>query len=526
VSALIAQAVIDAVVADGFTAHLTARGLTLTGEVCVRQTLIPMRLVFADLEFIEPPRVYVEQPAALSRKVVPHLDEEGELCVINRAFHVFDRYSAPAQTRGLIARTAELLTSGLSSSATLEIAREFPSYWGESRYDIDSVADRRIEAPSTKMSKSTAAKSKLGWVRTAARLSFEADHDKPATLGDLLDWSAYWDRTLPAGITDAFATQDALDPSVAIEASNGIAIARLMVSRRGSAFVRSLERPTAWTRWLKTDAARATTITRLIGRRADLVTVLGANEAPLADKAVTLVGCGAIGGYLARMLAQMGAGLGKGRLTLIDGDILDVFNIRRHALGASAIGRFKADAVAEVTLRDFPGLNVLSRPASAQSQRMILEASDLVIDATGEQAVSDWLNAWHLGRTGCEALKPTILHCWISGAGIAVQSFISTEAGYACYRCLQPDHGARPRFDPLREPPSEPVATCGEQLLTPYGPAASTAAAALAAQHAVDWARGHPHHLLRTVRLDWDRSVRRDPGSPRAAANCPACMPA
>jgi len=523
VSAVIAQAVIDAVATDGFTAHLTARGLTLTGEVRVRQAPIALRLVFDDLEFIEPPRLYVEQPAALPRKVVPHLDDAGELCVINRAFHVFDRYSAPAQTRGMIARAAELLTAGLSSAATAEIAREFPSYWGASRYDIDSLADLCREATASQKGKSAATKPKLAFVKTAAHLSFEAHQDKPATLGALLDWSAHWDRALPAAIACAFATQDASDPVVAIEAPNGIAIARLMVSRSGAAFVRSLERSSAWSRWVKTGAARATPITRLHGRRADLASVLGANEAPLVDQSVTLVGCGAIGGYLARMLAQFGAGLGRGRLTLIDGDILDVFNIRRHALGASAIGRFKAEAVAEATLRDFPGLNVVFRPAPVQSQRMILEASDLVVDATGEQAVSDWLNAWHLGRAGREARKPTLLHCWISGAGIAVQSFISTEPGYACFRCLQPDQGSRPRFDPLREPPSEPVATCGEQLMTPYGPAAPTAAAALAAQHAVDWARGYPHHLLRTARLDWERSVRRDPSSPGIAASCSAC---
>lgn len=525
-SAVIARAVVDAVATDGFTARLIARGLTLTGEVRVRQTPIALRLVFDDLQFLEPPRVYVEQPATLPRHVVPHLDDAGELCVINRAFHVFDRYSAPAQTRGIIARAAELLTAGLSSAATVEIAREFPLYWGASRYDIDSIADLSQEASGSKNGKPAANKPNLVWVKTAARLSFEAHQDKPATLGALLDWSAHWDRALPAAITGAFAIQDALDPAVAIKAPNGIAIARLMVSRGGAAFVRSLERPSAWSRWVTTGAARVTPITRLHGRPADLANVLRANGAPLADRAVTLVGCGAIGGYLARMLAQLGAGLGRGRLTLIDDDVLDVFNVRRHALGAAAIGLFKAEAVTEATLRDFPGLNVISRPAPVQSQLMILEASDLVIDATGEQAVSNWLNAWHLGRADREALKPTLLHCWISGAGIAVQSFISTEPGYACYRCLQPDQAARPRFEPLREPPSEPVATCGEQLMTPYGPAAPTAAAALAAQHAVDWARGHPHHLLRTVRLDWERSVRRDPSSPGMAANCPACTAA
>lgn len=522
-SAEIAQAIIDAVASDGFSGRLTARGLTLIGEIQLGRMPIALRLVFGDLEFIEPPRIYVDQPARLPRRVVPHLDDAGELCVINRAFHVFDRYQAPAQTRGLIVRAAELLIDGISAGATEEIAREFPSYWGSSRYDINSLADLPKRSAAASARQQSATEPALAWVQTRSRLSFEANQDKPETLGALLDWAKHWDRALPDAILDALASRDARDPAIAIKAPNGIAIVRLTVSRNGSAFVRSLERPAAWARWIRTGVARGTPITRLHGRQSDLTSVLGANGSPLADLPVTLVGCGAIGGYLARMLAQLGTGLGRGRLVLIDDDTLDVFNIRRHALGTPAIGRFKAEVLAETIMQDFPGLNVSARAAAVETQRLILEGSELVIDATGEQGVSDWLNAWHLGRAEEEALRPTLLHCWISGAGIAVQSFVSTEPGYACYRCLQPDQTARARFDPLREPPSEPVATCGEQLMTPYGPAAPMAAAALAAQHAVDWANGRQHHLLRTVRLDWKRSVSRHPTSPTIASSCPAC---
>lgn len=520
--AQLARAVIDAVANDGFVSQLTGSGLTLSGSVLAGKLRVPIKLVFNDLEFIEAPRAIVDDPSLLPRPVVPHLDDAGELCVINRSFHVFDRYSAAAQTRGIIMRAAELLTAGLSTKATAEIAREFPSYWSGVRHDIDPIGPW-TDADQTVKRQIKKTRHEILWVKTDSMLSFDADQSKPTSLGALLDWAARWDRALANAILDALSAGNALDPSVAIEAANGIAIARVRVSDRGAAFVRSLERPSAWQRWVRGAEARKLAISRVQGRRTDLASVLGASGAAFAGRAIILIGCGAIGGYLARMLAQLGAGLSGGRLTLIDADTLDPFNIRRHALGAPAVGSAKAEAVAAAILRDFPGLDVFGRVAEAQTQGFMLKKADLVIDATGEQGLAEWLNDWHLHRNHPEAPRPTMLHCWVEGAGAAVQSFISTEAGYACYRCLQPNPNERARFYALRDEPAEPVAACGEQLFTPYGPAAPIAAASLAAQHATDWARGNPHKLLRTLRLDWDASVRRDPTSPPIAPNCPAC---
>jgi molybdopterin/thiamine biosynthesis adenylyltransferase len=243
---------------------------------------------------------------------------------------------------------------------------------------------------------------------------------------------------------------------------------------------------------------------------------------PLAGKKIVLVGSGAIGGYLSRMLVQTGAGLGA-RLTLIDPDRLTRENIRRHQLGLGDINRYKAEACAEGIGRDFPGVDVVALTDSAQRHPTLLAGADLIIDATGEQAFSEWLNAWRLERRAEGLPCATLLFAAIIGCGVAVQTFMIFDDAYACLRCLQPDPKKLGRFDPRQELEAEPAASCGEQPFTRYGPAASTAAASLASSHAVDWALGSPHHLLRTIRIDWEATVKRDPKSPDKAAGCPAC---
>lgn len=78
----------------------------------------------------------------------------------------------------------------------------------------------------------------------------------------------------------------------------------------------------------------------------DANTMLGRMEAC----SVGIIGCGAIGGYLARGLAQSGVG----SLVLVDHDSLKAANLGRHVLGAEWMGRLKATALSEQLARDFP----------------------------------------------------------------------------------------------------------------------------------------------------------------------------
>lgn len=505
--------IVKAVAADGFSPRLDADGLTLEGGVAVGRVKVPLVIRFDDLTLASAPRMYLPDTSMLGRRVVPHVDSAGEFCVVDRRTHVFDRYRAAEQTRGLIVRAAEVLERGMTKAGTQEIADELPSYW----------SDTALELPDARGSSGSKG---VAYVTTAARLSFDADQDRPATLGDLLDWASRWDKGLPERMLSRFERLGSHDPIVVINAPNGSLVARLRMSERGSAVSKALIRPSGWSRFVRGNGARSLPIERLRGERVDLTTILGmgtgGGEPPLAGKRILQIGCGAIGGYLARMLAQMGAGVGA-PFTLVDPDRLSRANVRRHQLGLGENGEKKADALGQEIARSLPGIEVMAIADQIQRRESMLGGVDLVVDVTGEVEVSEWLNAWTIARRAAGDPCPPVLYGWIAGHGAAAQSFLDMDDEYACYRCLQPDPTRPARFDPLREPPAEPVTACGEQPTTPYGPAASTAAASLVAAHVADWSAGKPHHLLRTVRIDWSTTVKRDPKSPGKVADCPAC---
>ena len=513
---LLLRPIIDAVAVDGFRPRLTANGLDLEGEIAVGALTVPLRVSFDDLTLASSPRLFLPDISMLGRKVVPHVDDAREFCVVNRQMYVFDRFKAAAQTRGLIKRAAEVLGHGMTKAGTDEIADEFVSYWA-----IDFI---EVDEPPATGSKDPVYN--LAHLTTTARLSFEADQAKPDSLGELVAWAKRWDKTLGDRIITALARLRPNDPALVIHAQNGTIAARVKVSARGSKFAGTLERPGSWAKFVNTTTALSLTIERLRGRSTDWGKLFALNgpegKAPLQGKTIVQIGCGTIGGYLTRMLVQSGAAL-NAPLTVIDPDKIDRYNVRRHQLGLSALNRFKAEATAEDVLADFPGVRIVPIVGKAERYLPILAAADLIIDATGEQELSDWLNLWALERRREGLRCPDLLFSWIAGAGAATQSFMVIDEDNSCYRCLQPDLAQRARFDPLKEAPPEPVIACGEQPMTRYGPAASTAAASLASSHAVDWALGRAHHLLRTIRIDWDATVKRDPKSPDKAANCPAC---
>jgi hypothetical protein len=88
--------------------------------------------------------------------------------------------------------------------------------------------------------------------------------------------------------------------------------------------------------------------------RADQSWVHGRDHDPaaveLAEKSVALIGCGALGGELARLLAQAGVG----KFFFVDADNVAPENTSRHVLGASETGGNKAAAMARRLAKDFP----------------------------------------------------------------------------------------------------------------------------------------------------------------------------
>lgn len=206
----------------------------------------------------------------------------------------------------------------------------------------------------------------------------------------------------------------------------------------------------------------------------------------LSGRRVTLIGCGAIGSHLAEGLVRLGAGHGKGgHLCIIDPDMLQAENLGRHALGYPALTQPKAQAMAEELRRTFPLANVAFENDSVLGHRDVFDA-DLVIDATGEEALSEAINARHQAL----ASGPPMLYARIFRNGEAVQTFWVDGPGVgACFRCLRGVDPNQPRAErfPLSNEPAPPQQLRGCNAVTPYAVSSPMLAAGLALDAIGGW---------------------------------------
>jgi hypothetical protein len=520
---------------DGFRLRHTSAGPSFRGAVEAHGAQIGLRLQY-ERTYSEPPYIIVETPERLPKGVVAHLDEVNDLCVVDRTAYVADRYRLAEQARGIVRRAREILARAGTKAAEAEIAEEFPRHWGGRTFAVAfgpvdgfarPVADREwlefeVAAKPVKPPDLGAAV-----ISTAARLSFKPGQSRPTTFAETLVWAASFDASLPERLLAGLGSIGPADPYAIIHAPNGVVGFQLAVSSKGSKVQTSIVQPKTWRRLLRGRFGRELMINRTQGRRVDTDYILGTNGeggvAPLAGRTVTLVGCGAIGGFLAAGLAQLGAGLGGGRLLLLDHDELSARNTARHRLGAGFIGRNKAQACRESLIADLPGLTVSALPLKVEQARAQVMGANLIIDATGEQGVGDLLNVWRLDAAAGGA-SPALLHVWIEGAGAAARTHFSSDPAFGCYRCLQPDLAQPARWPALRPGVPPQVDTgCGEVPFSPYGPAGPMSAAGLAATHVLDWAAGHPRPLMRTHRLNLSDTVERPPTNPSRSPSCPAC---
>jgi molybdopterin/thiamine biosynthesis adenylyltransferase len=521
---------------DGFQMKVTASGLSFRGSVKVREVNVCLRLEYTNTSFTEPPKVFVENPEVLGVGVIGHLDDEDQLCVVDPREYVADRYVLAEHARGLVRRAAAVLEESLVARANPEgMLAEFPRYWGGAVFRVRfGPMNGRVVADTSKDwlelvptgLRGVGSNGGIAFsVVSERRLSFRKGQTRPNTLGQALRWAREWDPSLSdrlvaglveAGPTDAFAV---------IYAPNGVVGFQTKIP---PATARAIRRPAAWTKYLNAKISQGIEIERHQGVRVDTKYILGTNSLsgvpPLAGRNVTLIGCGAVGGFLSFALAQFGAGLEGGCLTLVDSEQLDPRNVARHRLGSESVGHNKAVACRKAINQAIPDLNVSALPLKVENLKSQALRADLLVDATGEEAIGDLLNEWRLERASSVEASGAILHVWVVGNGAAAQTYFSSEPGYACFRCLRPNRGDPERFPVVRDNVA-PILShgCGEASFSPFGPAAPMAAAALASEHSVDWALGRPKPLLRTIRLSYDQTQERKPTNPSKHERCPAC---
>ena len=141
----------------------------------------------------------------------------------------------------------------------------------------------------------------------------------------------------------------------------------------------------------------------------------------MAAAKVVVVGCGALGSGVARMLAQAGVE----HLCLVDPEDLGWENIRRHELGGRAVGHGKAEALAGSISADLPLIGFvqgykMTFATFAREHTEALEQADLIVSCTGDWTADASIeNA--LTQTGRGA---AVVYGWMEAHALAAHAVL------------------------------------------------------------------------------------------------------
>jgi molybdopterin/thiamine biosynthesis adenylyltransferase len=507
-------------VKHGFRAVNYRKGiLRMRGTLTCAFGKVPIDIAVADWDFVKYPYIRLRERPERLKGVQPHIFARDSLCYLTPGVLVLDRHDPVQAVLQCLAQATNVLNDLALNAAYRreEFTREFLAEWAgaqdpsprvilkagvasdatevswgilnERQIIVGSDPDelRKIaDAMGTPLRQLERRKS---WVfRTSSWPALTETF--PTNPRQALEWIKTWDAALRRAILQRLKdNRDYLNwPSVqwiiqgpfgwfAMDVALGDEATRRHYKRDRRAFVQRLYH-----------LAEQLPLTRVLvfDWSADFIHSRNLSYPDLSGRRVTLIGCGALGSHLAEGLVRLGAGHGKGaRLCIIDPDTLQAENLGRHALGYPALTEPKAQAMAKELRRTFPLSNVTFEKDSALVYPDLFEA-DLVIDATGEEALSEAINARHQAL----ASGPPMLYARIFRNGEAVQTlWVDGPGKQACFRCLRGVDPNRPRAErfPLSDEPSPPQQWRGCNAVTPYAVSSPMLAAGLALDAIGGW---------------------------------------
>jgi hypothetical protein len=236
-------------------------------------------------------------------------------------------------------------------------------------------------------------------------------------------------------------------------------------------------------------------------------------QAVLRTKRVAIVGCGALGGAVARLLAQAGVS----KFILVDSDDLASHNTARHVLGQRFLGWNKARAVARMLTEDFPHIqqaHSINVPFEALAEKDLnaMADCDLIVSAGLDLRSDAFLDRW---RYALEA-PPVHLSTWteeyaVAGHAVALfgQSSLLAQIGpngVPTFLVTDWPNGSTTHIE----------AGCGNAF-QPHGAADLSAVTMLAAQLALDVLSGRCTSSRRRLWLGDRDAVAAQGGSCRPA---------
>ncbi len=524
--------------------------VAFSGRLGARSPGEPVKVVISDWDFLSPPSIVLSETSRLRVGIHPHVGKDGALCYRTEEAGVLNAFAPENAIAACLAQAQrvidQILAGGKWSDA--EFQREFEAYWdGDAILSCDLhgtkdeghvlfsedvsrlhgwlyLDEAKARAVITAMGMKAAAAAPAVIIHTRHSLSIGIE-GAPTHLKALLAWVRRHDSSAETHIRAVLERKDYFTgpPTFIFLAGNnatvGFTVTLTGVARRDFA-----RRPREFPHRVRSPNMPPLPIQRWTVSDASPEMIYSRNgQESLAGKRITLVGAGAIGGYLADALVRLGAGHAGGRLTIVDPDILLPENIARHRLGMDNVFKSKAQALAYRLRSEFPWLTIEAVCADARRQTKLF-AADLVIDATGEEALGRAINRLHQAGGRSRDLPP-ILYCWIAGEGEGVQSlWVETHGDHACWECLfvHGKHGEHKLRFPFAVHDAE-LRLVGCHAVTPYAVSAAMSAAALAAEAVGDWLTGTVHPRFRSRARSHAEVSRIKDHSPDRLQRCPAC---
>lgn len=508
--------------------------LAMKGSLPTSQGDVPCE-VWIDKSFTQPLDVWLTRLPENLPRVLPHVGSDGYLCYAAPGTEVIDIFDPVGQTVTSLRQAIHVLEQIVSGKMVEDLQEEFFAYW-KGIYclcDIERRSSGSLEVLQLSDNKmyvltDSAERSKVKFARsgrtitsvdvriemitsTAAPRPLQRDWP-PETVAQVLEWQGEMDDACRRKVRDKIVSAYRARKRgvlIAIESpktgySYGFLVSELQrnrpkASRSTDQRLPIFDCPIRPVQMLRLDEKY------LAGRNIP-------GQTTLLGKRIGLIGCGTIGGFLADMLVKAGAGSGGGELRLIDNDLLMPSNVGRHRLGLNRLLEGKAKALAKELTLPAPLANLI--PIEMDAKDAPLEGLDLVIDATGEEALGHWL---------AKAVSYPILHVWIEGAGVAVRSLLKQHAEQGCYRCLS-DFNRDGSLLSVISGVSPIFAGQGcEGLYVPFPASVSIQAAALGLDATLAWAGSKPWPSLSTRLTDQSFELATPDCSPLRRQGCPAC---
>ena len=151
-------------------------------------------------------------------------------------------------------------------------------------------------------------------------------------------------------------------------------------------------------------------------------------QTKLANKHVTIIGCGGIGGMLAYFLATSGIG----KLTLIDHDVIELSNLTRQILFTEAdIGQKKVEILKRELLKRNSSTTIYCSDLEIKASEGLyaLETTDLfVVSADAPFGLMEWINSY------CVEKRQAYINVgYINDISVIGPFYIPNES--ACFAC-------------------------------------------------------------------------------------------